>query len=149
MEIDTNNQDLVDRLFAAGSHFGLSKSRRHPTMAKYLFGTKQGSDIINLEQTVDLLDKATTVLRQAGEGNKKVLLVGTKTEITKLVADAAAKAELLFVTNRWIGGTLTNLPEIKKRVARLKDLISQGESGELEQKYTLSLIHISEPTRPY
>jgi len=136
MEVDTDNQDLVNRLFAAGSHFGLSKSRRHPTMAKYLFGTKQGSDIINLELTVDLLDKAMAVLHRAGEGNKKILLVGTKTEIAKLVSDVATKAELFFVTNRWIGGTLTNLPEIKKRIGRLKDLIKQGESGELEQKYT-------------
>ena len=136
MEITTDNKNLVDRLFAAGSHFGLSKSRRHPTMVKYLFGTKQGSDIINLEITADLLEAAKTVLNEAGKNSQTVLLVGTKAEAVKLVTDAAAKAEVPYVANRWVGGTLTNLPEIKKRIERLKTLIGQGESGELEDKYT-------------
>ena len=134
--MSTDTQNIIDRLFAAGSHFGFSKSRRHPTMAKYLFGTKDGSDIIDLEVTAESLQKAQETLSEAGKNGKTVLFVGTKDEVSKIVKDAATKAEMPFVVNRWIGGMLTNFGEIKKRIERLKTLIDQGESGELERKYT-------------
>ncbi len=138
MQTDTDDtkSNLIDRLFTAGSHFGLTKSRRHPSMVKYLFGTKHGSDIINLELTAGLLEAAKVAVHEAGKKGQTVLLVGTKTEVVRLVKDTATKAELPYVVNRWIGGSLTNLTEIKKRVERLKTLIGQGESGELERKYT-------------
>jgi len=135
-EKTTTNQPLIERLFAAGSHFGFQKSRRHPTVLPFIFGAKHGTDIFDLEKTSALLEDAKGVMKKAGSEGKIVLFVGTKDEATAIVKEMAQKAEMPFVVNRWIGGMLTNFGEIKRRLARLEDLISQGESGELERKYT-------------
>lgn len=135
-EKTTANQPLIERLFAAGSHFGFQKSRRHPTVLPFIFGAKHGTDIFDLEKTSALLDSAKEAMKKAGNEGKVVLFVGTKDEATAVVKEMAEKAEMPFVVNRWIGGMLTNFGEIKRRLARLEDLISQGESGELERKYT-------------
>lgn len=132
----SNNSNLIERLFKAGSHFGFSKSRRHPTVAPYVFTNKQGTDIFDLEKTAELLESAKETIKEAGSQGKTVLFVGTKDEVSKLVRSYAEKAESPYVTNRWIGGILTNFPEIRKRIARLKELIAERESGELERKYT-------------
>lgn len=130
------NSSLIERLFSVGAHFGFKKSRRHPTVAPYLYGTKEGNDIFDLEKTADLLTKATEVVKEAGLNGKTVLFVGTKTEVVDIVTKAAAKVTMPYVVNRWIGGMLTNLPEIKKRIARLSEIESSTASGELERKYT-------------
>ncbi len=135
-EKTTTNQPLIERLFAAGSHFGFQKSRRHPTVVPYIFGAKHGTDIFDLEKTSVLLETAKEVMKKAGSEGKTVLFVGTKDEATAVVKEMAEKAEMPMVVNRWIGGMLTNFGEIKRRLNRLEDLISQGESGELERKYT-------------
>ncbi len=132
----TNNPTFIDRLFKAGSHFGFKKSRRHPTVASYLYTTKDGNDIFDLQKTTALLDAAKEVLKEAGLQGKTVLFVSTKDETAKIVKHAAEKAESPYVTNRWIGGMLTNFSEIKKRIARLEALTHEKESGELERKYT-------------
>lgn len=132
----SENQSLIERLFSAGAHFGFSKSRRHPTVKPYIFGNKQGTDIFDLEKTAVLLEEAKAALNAAGKEGKNVLFVGTKDEVSKLVFAAAEKAEMPYVTNRWIGGMITNWSEIKKRINRLLTLIQEGESGELERKYT-------------
>lgn len=132
----TNNPTFIDRLFKAGAHFGFKKSRRHPTVAKYLYTTKEGSDIFDLEKITTLLDTAKEALREAGLQGKTVLFVSTKDETSALVKHAAEKVESPYVTNRWIGGILTNFSEIKKRINRLEALIHEKESGELERKYT-------------
>lgn len=131
-----SNTNLIDRLFKAGAHFGFSKSRRHPTVTPYIFANKQGTDIFDLEKTAALIEKAKEVIKEAGTQGKTVLFVGTKDEVTKLVKAAAERAESPYVTNRWIGGMLTNYSEIRKRLARLKELIAERESGELDRKYT-------------
>ena len=128
--------NLIERLFASGAHFGFKKSRRHPTVTPYLFTTKDGSDIFDLEKTADLIAAAKSVLEEAGKNGKTVLFVSTKNEVARLVRDAAAKTAQPFVTNRWIGGMLTNFSEIKKRIYRLESLIAEKESGEMERKYT-------------
>lgn len=127
---------LIERLFKAGAHFGFTKSRRHPSAQPFIFGSKQGTDIIDLEKTGALLETAKTVLEEAGKTGKTVLFVGTKEEIRGVVKNFAERASMPFVTNRWIGGILTNFPEIRKRISRLFELTEQGESGELERKYT-------------
>lgn len=137
MSTDTsNNQNLIERLFKVGAHFGFSRSRRHPTVKPYLFGNKQGTDIFDLEKTSVLLENAKQVLSEAGENGKVVLYVSTKDETSVSVEKFAKEVEAPYVVNRWIGGMLTNWDEIKKRVARLHELIAEGESGELERKYT-------------
>lgn len=127
---------LIERLFAAGAHFGFTKSRRHPTIVPFLFGNKQGTDIFDLEKTSELLRDAKGVLIEAGKAGKTVLFVGTKDEIASIVKKHAEEALMPYVVNRWIGGTLTNFSEIQKRITRLGELTQQSESGELERKYT-------------
>ena len=136
MSTTNNSQNLVERLFAAGAHFGFAKSRRHPSVKPYLFGNKQGTDIFDLEKTAALIAEAKAVLEAAGKDGKTVLFVSTKDESSKLVKAEATRVESPYVVNRWIGGTLTNFSEIKKRIDRLHQLTVEGESGELERKYT-------------
>lgn len=130
-----NKNTFIDQLFQAGSHFGFKKSRRHPSVVPFVFTTKDGNDIFDLEKTAVLLDAAKEVIKEAGLQGKTVLFVGTKDEASKLVKDAAEKVEAPYATNRWIGGMLTNFSEIKKRINRLEVLTSEQESGELERKY--------------
>lgn len=134
--ITTQVGSLMERLFKAGAHFGFTRSRRHPTVTPFIFGSKQGTDIIDLEQTSKMLETAKNILTDAGKNGKTVLFVGTKEEVVKIVRDYAEKVEMPYVVNRWIGGMLTNFTEIKKRIQRLAELLAQGESGELERKYT-------------
>lgn len=136
MNTQTDNKNLIEKLFGAGAHFGFTKSRRHPTVKPYIYGTKNGTDIFDLEKTAVLLDTAKNALREAGRNGKTLLCVCTKDEASVTVNRMARSAELPYVTNRWIGGLLTNFSEIKKRLARLNDLIREGETGELERKYT-------------
>jgi small subunit ribosomal protein S2 len=131
-----NTPSLIQQLFNAGSHFGFSKSRRHPSVTPYLFTTKAGTDIFDLEQTSKLLTDASEFLRKAGEEGKTVLFVSTKTEVSDLVRASADRANMPYVTNRWIGGILTNYSEIRKRISRFISLKEQSASGELDRKYT-------------
>ena len=133
--LEQKNSSLIERLFTAGAHFGFTKSRRHPTVTPYIYGNKQGTDIIDLEQTAALLEDAKNMLKEAGEQGKTVMYVGTKNEVSKIVAQFALKADMPVVVNRWIGGMLTNYSEIRKRIERYKTLTAERESGELERKY--------------
>lgn len=135
---DTSNErnTVIERLFEVGAHFGFTKSRRHPTVRPFIFGTKNRTDIFDLEKTVVLLDDAKSALTEAGKNGKKLLCVATKDEASKLMRERAERHELPYVTNRWIGGMLTNWNEIKKRLARLAELTAEATSGELERKYT-------------
>ncbi len=132
----STNSTLIQRLFNAGAHFGFKKSRRHPTVVPYLFTTKEGVDIFDLEKTAATIADVKELLKQAGLTGKTVLFVGTKDESAKIVKSVAEGVGAPYVSNRWIGGMLTNLPEIKKRINRLEALTHESTSGELERKYT-------------
>lgn len=134
--MSTTNSTLIQRLFNAGAHFGFKKSRRHPTVVPYLFTTKDGVDIFDLEKTAVTIESVKELLKQAGLTGKTVLFVGTKDESAKIVKKVAENVGAPYVVNRWIGGMLTNLPEIKKRINRLEALTHESVSGELERKYT-------------
>jgi small subunit ribosomal protein S2 len=131
-----SDKNLVSRLFEAGSHFGFKKARRHPTVTPFLYATKEGSDVIDLAKTSESLVAAKEALKEAGSMGKVVLFVGTKDEASKIVKAAAEKVEAPYVTNRWIGGMLTNWSEIKKRINRLETLTNEKTTGELDRKYT-------------
>lgn len=133
---ENTQQTLIERLFNAGAHFGFSRSRRHPTVTPYLFGTRNGTDIFDLEKTSELLTQAAAYLHDLGKEQKKVLFVGTKEEVAMVVKRGAERVSMPYVIGRWIGGTLTNFSEIKKRIDYLALLKKQTESGELEEKYT-------------
>lgn len=131
----TAHTDVIDAMFKAGAHFGYSRARRHASVKPFLYGSKNGVDIIDLEQTAEMLHEATQFIHSLGKAGKPIVFVGTKSEIKQIVELAASELEMPYVTSRWVGGILTNWPEIKKRTARLKELSSLFEKGELE-KYT-------------
>ncbi len=122
---------LIESLFEAGAHFGYSRSRRHPSAAPFLYGEKNGTDIIDLEKTCAHLAAVLEATKEYATRGKTILFVGTKPEARVAVEETATALNLPFVTHRWIGGTLTNFPEIRKRVERLKTLKTQKERGEL------------------
>jgi len=132
---EQNSSTLIQRLFSAGAHFGFTKSRRHPTVAPYIFTSKDGTDIFDLEQTSALLEDAKAFVKEIGAQGKTVLYVGTKDEVSNTVRTHAQEPAMPYVTNRWIGGMLTNFSEIRKRIERLKSLVAERESGEMERKY--------------
>lgn len=129
---DTSN---IQTLFDAGTHFGYSRTRRHPTAAPYIFGTKDRSDIFDLEETQKHLDIAQALAASLARNGKQLLFVGGKNEAAAIVKDAAVRIGVPYVAGRWIGGTLTNFKNIRKRIDRLEKLMSEREEGALE-KYT-------------
>ncbi len=126
---------LIERMFDAGVHFGYVKSRRHPSIKPFLYGQKQRVEIFDLEKTTDALAAAKAFVESLGTAGKKILFVGGKPEARKIVRAVAGELDMPFVDGRWIGGTLTNFKEIRKRVERLETLVDQREKGELT-KYT-------------
>ena len=126
---------VVDALFAVGAHFGFVKSRRHPSAKPFIFGSKNKIEIFDLQKTGLELEKALAFVEKQGKAGVMGLVVGGKSEAREAVRKAGKELEMPFVSGRWIGGTITNFPEIKKRILRLEELTSQREKGELS-KYT-------------
>ncbi|MBX4198683.1 30S ribosomal protein S2 [Candidatus Parcubacteria bacterium] len=135
MATNTKNGGLIDELFKAGAHFGFVKSRRHPSAKPFIFGEKDKVEIFDLEKTSEALVKAQTFLEEKGKENALILIVGGKSEAREAVKASGRELGMPFVAGRWIGGTLTNYSEIKKRIQKLEDLTTQREKGELG-KYT-------------
>lgn len=125
----------IEALFSVGAHFGLIRSRRHPSAKPYLFGVKNKIEIFDLEKTDLLLEKAKVFIRDQVKNGGLILFVGGKNEAQSAIQAGGQKSLMPYVASRWLGGTLTNFPEIKKRIARLEDLTSQKDKGELG-KYT-------------
>lgn len=131
-----NNQSVVERLASTGAHFAHVKSRRHPSMKKFIMGTKNKVDLLDLEKTEELLAKALETVQRYGAEGKTLLFVAGKREMVRATRKTAESLSQPFVAGRWLGGTLTNFGEIKKRIARLAELSEGRESGELAKKYT-------------
>lgn len=135
MTDNSHNHSLIESLFKVGAHFGLVRSRRHPSVRPYIFGVKNKIEIFDLEKTSSLLNDAKDFARKIGEEGGMMLFVGGKNEARQAIQNVAQSIEMPYVAGRWIGGTLTNFPEIRRRVTKLEDLTSQREKGELG-KYT-------------
>jgi len=125
------NTELIEKMFKAGAHFGYSKTRRHPSTKPYIFGAKNNVEIIDLEKTQDLLISAKEFVKSLAREGKKILFVGTKNESRSVVKDGAASIDMPYVYIRWIGGTISNFSQIKKRLAHLEDLMQKRETGGL------------------
>ncbi len=134
-EKTTKKEQLIRTLFEAGAHFGFSRRRRHPSVNPYLFGYKNNTAVIDLEYTTAMLDKACDFVRQLGQTRGVILLVGNKPEARVAIKKAALEIGMPFVAERWIGGTMTNFKQIRKRVERLLWIIEAELSGDLN-KYT-------------
>lgn len=128
-------ESMIDNMFKAGAHFAFSKSRRHPTVSPYIFGVKNKVEIFDLEKTKGLLEKAKTFVESLGKDKKAILFIGGKSEARNAIKLGAQSVSQPFVDGRWIGGTLTNAPQIRKRIEKFERLVSEREKGELA-KYT-------------
>jgi small subunit ribosomal protein S2 len=131
----TDNQSVIDKLFSIGAHFGYAPSRRHPSTAAYIFGTKGGTELFDLELTAECLTRALDFVAQLASARKTVLFVSGKAEGRESLKRAAERVNMPFVASRWIGGSLTNFSEIKKRLNRLSEITDMHATGEIA-KYT-------------
>ena len=126
----------VDRLFEAGAHFAQVKSRRHPSMKKFVLGTAAKTEIFDLAKTDEQLAAAKQAMSALARDGKTVLFVGGKREIARTVQEAANRIGQPVVATRWLGGTISNFVEIKKRIDRLADLTQKRDSGEFTRTKT-------------
>lgn len=126
---------LVEALFSVGAHFGFVKSRRHPSTKPFIFGVKNKIEIFDLEKTQVAFEKALKFVESVASKNGSILFVGGKNEAKNAITNVAEGINMPYVAGRFIGGTLTNFPEIRKRVEKLESWVSQKEKGELV-KYT-------------
>lgn len=124
----------IKALLEAGVHFGHKTSRWHPKMAPYIHSKRQDSHIIDLTKTVEQLDKALPFLTKVA-ATKQILFVGTKKQAKDIVKSAAERAGQPYVTERWIGGMLTNVTTVNAQIKKLKDLERRMASGDLEKRY--------------
>ncbi|MEK7662432.1 MAG: 30S ribosomal protein S2 [Patescibacteria group bacterium] len=124
-------KDALEGMFAVGAHFGYQRGRRHPSSKPYIFGSKNRVDIIDLEKTTVLLDGAKEFVKSLAASGKQILFVGTKPEAREAVLAGAERLGMPYVTLRWVGGTLTNFSEIKKRMDRYQELAKKKEEGGL------------------
>ncbi|MBQ3465185.1 30S ribosomal protein S2 [Candidatus Saccharibacteria bacterium] len=131
----TVNVDMK-ALLEAGAHFGHKTSRWHPKMAPYIHSKRQDAHVINLEKTVEGLEKALPKITEVVKNGKKVLFVGTKKQVKDIVKEAAEEVNMPYVTVRWVGGTLTNVETVNRQIKKLKDLERRMASGELENRYS-------------
>jgi small subunit ribosomal protein S2 len=125
----------IKALLEAGVHFGHKTSRWHPKMAPYIHSKRQDSHIIDLTKTVEGLEAALPFLTKVAASGKQVLFVGTKKQAKDIVKAAAEKIEQPYVTERWIGGMLTNVNTVTQQIKKLKDLEKRMAAGDLEKRY--------------
>ncbi len=129
------------RLLEAGVHFGHHTRRRNPKMQPFLFGVRNGVHIIDLEQSVPLLHRAMTAVRDVVAGGGRVLFVGTKRQAQERIAEAATRCGQYYVNHRWLGGMLTNWKTISQSIKRLREMeerLAEASIG-LTKKETLQL----------
>ncbi len=130
-----DSANTIESLFSAGAHFGFVKSRRHPSTKPFIFGAKNKIEIFDLEKTKVALDEALAFVETLGSKGATILFVGGKNEAKEAITSCANTLVQPYVAGRFIGGTLTNFSEIKKRVEKMEMLTTQKEKGELG-KYT-------------
>jgi small subunit ribosomal protein S2 len=126
----------IKALLEAGVHFGHKTSRWHPKMAPYIHSKRQDSHIIDLTKTVEGLEKALPFITKVVAAGKPVLFVGTKKHSKDMVRETAVALKQPFVTERWLGGMLTNVATTNQQIKKLKDLERRMDSGELEKRYS-------------
>lgn len=127
--------DMKD-LFESGVHFGHKTSHWNPKMAKYIHSKRQDSHIIDLAKTVEGLELALPFLTKVAASGKQIMFVGTKKHTKNIVREAAEAINQPFMTERWMGGTLTNVATVTQQVKKLKDLEKRMVSGDLEKRYS-------------
>lgn len=123
----------MKQLLESGVHFGHATRRWNPKMGKYIYTSRNGIYIIDLQKTADQIEKAYAALFEIVKNEGKVLFVGTKKQAQEAIKTEAERCGMYYINNRWLGGTLTNFKTIKKRISRLQDLYTMEENGVFEQ----------------
>jgi small subunit ribosomal protein S2 len=132
---NVSNEVDIKKLLEAGAHFGHKTSRWHPKMAQYIHSKRDGTHIIDLTKTVEELEIALEFIQKTVSNGKQVLFVGTKRQAKDILKAAAIETGMPYVTERWLGGMLTNQNTIGGRIKHLKDIESKMDSGALANKY--------------
>lgn len=125
----------LEQMLQAGAHFGHKKSRWHPKMSPFIFGDRHGIHILNLEETQKQLETVLSQVKQMTKEGKVILFVSTKPQAREIVKAAALVCGAPFLTDRWLGGMLTNFTEMKRLIKKYLRLKNEQATGELE-KYT-------------
>ena len=120
------------QLLEAGVHFGHQTQRWDPLMESYIYGSRNGIHILDLTQTVPMLDQALNVVRETVAKGGSILFVGTKRQASSPIAEAAEKCAQYYMNHRWLGGTLTNWKTVSQSIQRLKSIDEQVASGSIE-----------------
>ncbi len=137
-----NNTSLQQQLLEAGVHFGHLKKKWNPKMLPYIFAEKKGIHIIDLNKTVECLQETAAALKQVARSGKKILFVGTKKQAKDIVKDSAQKINMPFVTERWLGGMLTNFNTVRKSVKKMQSIekmLGDGSFDSITKKERLTL----------
>ncbi len=120
------------KLLEAGVHFGHKTGRWNPKMKKYIYTARNGIYIIDLEKSAALIETAYSALKKIAEDGGKVLFVGTKRTSQEIIREEALRSGSFYVTNRWLGGTMTNFKTLQKSIRRLKEIEKMEEDGTFE-----------------
>jgi small subunit ribosomal protein S2 len=142
-----DTKTLHQQLLEAGVHFGHLKKKWNPKMLPYIFAEKNGIHIIDLNKTIDGLDEAATALKSIAKSGKKIMFVATKKQAKEIVVEAATRANMPFVTERWLGGMLTNFSTIRKSVKKMlsiEKMLQDGTMDSVTKKERLTLTRSKE-----
>ena len=137
-----NNTSLQQQLLDAGVHFGHLKKKWNPKMLPYIFAEKKGIHIIDLNRTVECLQETAVAMKQIARSGKKILFVGTKKQAKDIVSECARKVNMPYVTERWLGGMLTNFNTVRKSVKKMQSIekmLGDGSFDNVTKKERLTL----------
>ncbi|GMV77104.1 MAG: 30S ribosomal protein S2 [Chitinophagaceae bacterium] len=137
-----NNTSLQQQLLEAGVHFGHLKKKWNPKMLPYIFAEKKGIHIIDLNKTVIHLQETAAALKQIAKSGKKIMFVATKKQAKEIVSECAKRVNMPFVTERWLGGMLTNFNTVRKSVKKMQSIdkmLNDGSAESLTKKERLTL----------
>ena len=127
-----NNTSLQQQLLEAGVHFGHLRKKWNPKMLPYIFAEKKGIHIIDLNKTVEGLQETAAAMKQIARSGKKIMFVGTKKQAKEIVTECAQKVNMPYVTERWLGGMLTNFNTVRKSVKKMQSIEKMLNDGTLD-----------------
>jgi len=140
--MENNNTSLQQQLLEAGVHFGHLRKKWNPKMLPYIFAEKKGIHIIDLNKTVECLQETAAAMKQIARSGKKILFVGTKKQAKDIVNECARRINMPFVTERWLGGMLTNFNTVRKSVKKMQSIekmLGDGSFDSITKKERLTL----------
>jgi len=140
--MENNNTSLQQQLLEAGVHFGHLKKKWNPKMLPYIFAEKKGIHIIDLNKTVECLQESAAAMKQIARSGKKILFVGTKKQAKDIVTECAQRVGMPYVTERWLGGMLTNFNTVRKSVKKMQSIekmLGDGSFDSITKKERLTL----------